>query len=183
MLRCVVHLNADDPRDAVQVDVLREEVSFIPKRNRGNHAVDKAPRSYSLPSAPAIDARRRVKVGGDVKGEKLEAQKKPTEVGFTLIGPGPSQDFHDDRIGNGEGTIVGDKAREAEVDRAAGGPVVLHPRRGIGEDHQLPVSVLSSGISPKARAPRMANASSRLMGWPARWRRARSTASVFVWTP
>lgn len=161
---CVVHLDADDLSDAVHVDIVGEEARFAAKRYRGDHAVDEAPRRYPLPPARAIDARRAVEVGGAVEAEKFEAQKKPTEVPFILVGPGPSQHLHNDRVGDDEWTILSDQVGEAYVDRTAGGPVVFDPRRGVGEDHQLPVGVVSSGISPMAWAPRMANASSRLMG-------------------
>jgi hypothetical protein len=77
-------------------------------------------------------------------------RKKPTEVPFTLVGPGPSEHLHDDRVGDDEWTILSDQVGEAYVDRTAGGPVVFDPRRGVGEDHQLPVVVVSSGMSPMA---------------------------------
>src|SRR5207248_3883467 len=91
--------------------------------------------------------------------------------------------LHDDRLGDRDGAGGFDQLREALVDRALGGSVVLDPRRGVGQDHAAARGGASAGASEMARAPRIASASSRVMGWPASWRRASSTAAVLVRTP
>lgn len=95
--------------------------------HRGDHAVDKATRGDTGSPAAAIDARGRMEVGRDIEAKKVEAQEQAMEVHCSLIGPGPGQNLHDDRISDGEGTVFTDDVVEAQVDLAARSPVVLDP--------------------------------------------------------
>src|ERR1051326_5303772 len=74
-----------------------------------------------------------------------------------------------------------DQLHHALVDRATSSSVVLHPGGGIRQNQSCePSGPVSAGTSPMAHAPCMARASSRVIGWPAGCRGARSTASVLV---
>ena len=50
------------------------------------------------------------------------------------------------------------------IDGAAGGPVELDPGGRVDEDHVVWAASVSEGMSPMAWAPRIARASSRLIG-------------------
>src|SRR5579875_1798065 len=109
----------------------------------------------------------------------MKPQQQAPQIGFTVVAASTRDDLHDHGFGNGERTFVSDEFRETSIDRAVRCPVVFHPGRRIGKDHELG-GPESAGTLSIARMPRMARASSRVIGCPARWRRARSTASVLV---
>src|SRR5664280_407471 len=101
----------------------------------------------------------------------------------SAVGARPGKDLHDHRFGHRQRSALDDQIGQTPIYSATGGSVVLDPRGGVGEDHVAGVGATSDGVSPMAFAPRMAKASSRVIGCPARWRKAKSTASVFVRTP
>jgi len=118
----------------------------------------------SLPPASSVDARRCVEVHGRVESQEVEAHEQTTQVTFPLIAARAGDHLHDHGFRHRNSVVAGDELREAFVDRAASRPVVLHPRRGVDEDHGASAGVTSLGIWSIACAPRIANASSRVIG-------------------
>ena len=151
--------------------------------HRGDHAVDQASWRHADSTTLSIDATCRVEVGDGVEAEQVTPSEQATEVGFPLVVPCSRNDFHHNELSDAERTFTADEFGDALVHVAPGATVVLHPGGGVGEDHRVSAGPVSTGMSPIAFAPCMASASSRVMGCPARWRSARSTASVLVWMP
>ncbi len=178
----MIELHPDDPGDSVHIDILGQERGFVATGHGGDEAVHHSPWRDAVPPASTMDASSRIEVSCRVERQEMEAQEEPTEASLTLIVTRPSHDLHKHRLGDGERALVTDQLRQPMVDGTPGRPVVLDPRGRVGQDHPG-AGVASSGTSAMALAPRMASASSRVMGCPARCRRARSTASVFVCTP
>jgi hypothetical protein len=129
-----------------------------------------------------IDTRGGIKVGDGIEVEQSESEQKATQIGFTIVGSGPSDHFHDHGCGHSQWAFGRDQVGQALIDSATRRSVVFHPGGGVGQDHE-DGGLLSAGTFPMACAPRMARASSRVMGCPAKCRKARSTASVLVRTP
>ena len=94
----------------------------------------------------------------------------------------PGQHVQHDRFGDRQHVPipvpVRDQRGQPLVDRTACGPVIFDPGGGVGQDHAVPRAAMSSGTASIACVPRMARASVRVIGWPARCRNASSTASV-----
>ena len=72
--------------------------------------------------------------------------------------------LHEHGLGDGEGGVGGDQLSHPPIHGTARRPIELHPGRGVCKDHAAPRGARSSGTSSIARAPRMDNASSRLIG-------------------
>src|SRR5262249_29931794 len=118
-----------------------------------------------------------------VKRERFQPHSPAFRSALPLAAPAPCQSFHPPRLGNGQGAIRRDQLREPPIHSAPGRPIIFDPGRCVGEDQASPLAETSAGGSSIARTPRIASASSRLIGWPARCRSARSTAPVLVCTP
>lgn len=136
-----------------------------------------------MAAATAVDAYGGVEVGGWVQVEKVEPQQQATQVLFPLVAACPGEDLHHDGLADRELPAMSYERGQPLINRTPGGTVVLHPGGGVDQDHATLRGGTSAGGSLIACAPRMPSASSRVMGWPARCRSAKSTASVFVRTP
>lgn len=162
--RRVVHLDADDVGDAIEVGVERKEGGPVTMGDRRDHAVDHSSGRHSDTSAGAVDTRRGIEVHRRVEPQETESEKQAAEVGFALVAAGPGDHLHHHWLGYRNVVVAGDELSETSIDRARGCPVVLHPGRGVDEDHAALVGATSFGIWSMACAPRIANASSRLIG-------------------
>ena len=131
-------------------------------------------------AAAAVDASGTFEVGSRVEGEELEAHEETPQVGLACVGARAREHFHDDRFGDRDRAVLRNQFGEAPIDGGVAGTVVLDPCRGVGKDHACSAGATSAGTSSIACVPCMASASAWVIGWPARWRRARSTASVLV---
>ena len=129
----------------------------------GDEAVHQSPWRDALPPASPVDASGSVEVSCRVEGQEIEAQEEPTEGSFPLLVTRPRHDLHEHRLGDGQRAIVMDQLGKSLVDGAACRPVVFDPSRGVGEDHSA-AGASSRGTSPMALTPRIAKASSRVMG-------------------
>lgn len=136
----------------------------------------------SSPATPSVDLRCGVEISDGIKSEQSELGQESTQVHLTLVSPTPSNDFHHYRLGHGQVPVTTDQLLKTADLPDSRGAVVLHPCGGVCQDHDEE-GPASEGIPSMACAPRIARASSRVIGCPARWRRARSTASVFDRTP
>ncbi len=178
-----IHADADDVGDAMQIDVVCQQGCVVAPCDGGDEAVDEAARSDSFLAALAVDPGGGFKVGGGVDRVQVKPLQQPAQVALAGVGACAGENLHHHRLGHRERPIFGDELGESDINRASGGSVELDPGRGVGQDHAPGCNTGSAGMSSSAWAPRMASASSRVMGCPARWRRARSTASVLVCTP
>lgn len=131
--------------------------------HRGDEAVDHSPWRDPRPPASTVDAGSSVEVGCRVEREEIEAQEEPTQGSFAVIVTSAGQDLHEDRLGDRQRPLSADQLRQPLVDGTARRPVVFDPSRCVGEDHS-PGGVSSGGTSPMAFTPRMAKASSRVIG-------------------
>jgi len=128
-----------------------------------DEAVHHSPWRDARPPASTVDAGRSVEVGCRVEREQVEAQEEPTQSSSALIVTGAGHDLHQHRLGDRERSLITDELRQPLVDGTARCPVVFNPSRCVGEDHYAG-GVSSGGTSPMAFAPRMAKASSRVIG-------------------
>ena len=72
-----------------------------PAQHHGSdHAVDHPPRGHTCAAATAVDVRGAVEVGHHLKGQQLEPQQQPPQVGFPLITARPGEHLHDDGLGD-----------------------------------------------------------------------------------
>ena len=140
----------------------------MPPGDGRNHAVNQAAgRDTGLP-APAVDEHGAVEVGSGIEAAETESQQQTAQVGLAGVAAGPGEHLHNHWFSDGDRPVGRDELAEAPVGGAPGGPVVFDPGRGVGQDHAAPWGRASAGISAIAWAPRMARASSRVIGCPAR---------------
>src|SRR5215469_122560 len=173
-----VELDADHARNATKISVAGQERRLLAPGDGGDHAVDQPPRGDAGLPAAAVDTGCAVEVGGRIKAVQMEPEQKTAKINLPCVAARPGQDLHDDGLSDGDRAFGRDQLGQAKIGRAPGGPVVFDPGGRVGEDHAASGGRVSPGGSPMACAPRIANASSRVIGCPARYRRARSTASV-----
>ncbi len=153
----------------------------MPERYCGNHAVEKPARGDARLPATPVHRDSAIEVGHAVERQQMGPPEKSPQRRFALVCSGTRSDFGNDGLCHGKLAVSRDQFRESLIDDTAGGPVEFHPGRRIGEDHAAaPRGGRSAGISPIEFDPRIANASSRVIGSAASLRRARSTTSVFV---
>lgn len=157
--------------------------SVASRRHDSDHAVAHSPRQDARGTAPAVDAGRGREVGNRVEAEQLEAVEEASQPCLEPVAPRAGKHLHHDRLGHRDRSTRGDEIGQSPIGRAPRRAVVLDPGRRVGEDHATARGGASGGGSSSAPAPRMARASSLDIGWPARWRSARSTASVFARMP
>ncbi len=122
-----------------------------------------SPRGHADASASPIDPCRPVEIDCRIEVQQLAAQQEAAKVGLTLVGASTRGHLHEDGIGHGQGAVGGDQRSHTTVDRAPGRTVELHPRGRVRQDHAT-LGPVSAGIRPMARTPRMAKASSRVIG-------------------
>ncbi len=148
--------------------------------DRGDHAIDEAPGCDALGPARPVEACCTLEVGHGFGRYPCERCEKSTKLYPAVVASSAGEYLHEHRFRDRDVGLCCDQLGKPLIDRRARGAVVLDPRGRFHEDHE---GALSGGMSRIARAPRMSSASAVVIGRPARWRRARSTASVFVWTP
>lgn len=141
----LVHLDADDVSDPAQIGVLSEQSDVFSVSHRGDHAVDHPSRGDADPAASSVDAHGGVEVHYGVEPKEVEPQKETMQVRLPVVATRACGDLHDDRLGHCEVVAGGDQAGESLVDRTARCPVVLHPRRGVDQDHEAPAGATSTG--------------------------------------
>ena len=163
-----VHRNTNDFGNAVEVRIAGKEGRAVSASDGSDHAVDHAARGHSDSPAGSVDASRCIEVHRGIEPQQTEATKQSTEVLLAGSATRPGDDLHDDGLGDGDVVFGSDEPSETLVDRAFCCPIELHPRRGVDQDHPRFAGAVSSGTSSSAPAPRMASASSRVIGWPAR---------------
>lgn len=162
--RRLVHLDAEDVGDLIEVGVECKERGAVAVSDRGNHAVDHSSGGDSHAPAGSVDASRGVEVHCRVEPQEVETEEQAPQVGFPLVAASPGDHLHDDGLSYRNPAVAGDELGEPSIDWARRCPVVLHPGRGVDEDHAALVGAMSFGISSIACAPRIANASSRDIG-------------------
>ncbi len=180
--RRLIEVDPNDGGDSSEVDVGSQQCRLVPQGYRGDHAVDHATGSDARSTAATIDSRCGGEVSGGIEVEQRESKQESAQIGFTIVGPGAGDDLHDHRLRHSQWAVPSDQVRQPLIDLATGRSVVFHPGGSVRQNHEGG-GLLSAGTFPMACAPRMASASSRVMGCPAKWRNARSTASVLVRTP
>jgi hypothetical protein len=111
-----------------------------------------------------VDPHRAVGVRGRVKWQHGESQRQPPQVVLTLVAWRAGQNLHHYRLGGRHRAVSRDHLGQPLIRRAAGGPVVLHPRRRVGQDDDGSIGPVPAGSSEMACAPRMDRASSQVMG-------------------
>jgi hypothetical protein len=178
-----IQIDADHSGHSIQVGIATEQRRALTPGDSGDHAVDHPARGHSDLTAAAIDPGRGVEVRRRIKHQPAHAQQQAAQIPCLRVVPRSGEDLHHDRLGDHQRPVRGDQLGNSLVDGAAGRTVELNPGRCVSKDHAAARGAESAGISPIAPAPRMPSASSRVIGWPARWRSASSTASVLVRTP
>jgi len=160
-------VNPEDVCDPLQIGVLRQQGGTASPGHGSDQAVNEAAWCDADGSAAAIDARGRLVVRRRVERLEIEPQQQPAQVALARVGACPGENLHDHRLGHSEPALAVDvrnQIRQSLVDRTTGRPVVLDPGGRVREDHRLVRGSTSDGVSPMACAPRMASASSRVIG-------------------
>jgi hypothetical protein len=132
--------------------------------HRDDQAVQETARGHTDAPATAIDAGSRVEVCGRINRQQMTSQQQSAEIIRPSVIARASEYLHEDGLRDGESAVRGDQLSHPPIHGTAGRPIELHPGRGVGEDHAAPRGARSCGTSSIARAPRMDNASSRLIG-------------------
>lgn len=140
----------------------------MPPGHCGDHAVNQPPRRDSDLAASAVDAYSTIEVSCRVEMIVVKPQEQTPQLGYTSVAASPGDDFHDHGLGHGDRAVRRDQLCEALVRLAPGRAVVFDPRGGVSQNHAASDGKTSSGISAIARAPRIAIASSLVIGCPAR---------------
>jgi hypothetical protein len=94
----------------------------------------------------------------------MESLQQPPQIALTDIGACAGQNLHHHRLGHRDRAVLGDQLGESDIDRASGGPVEFDPGGSVDQDHAPDRRSMSAGSASRAWAPRMARASSRLIG-------------------
>ena len=136
-------------------------------RNSGNHAINQPSRRNPGPSTRAIDPNGSVKVWCDFEPKEVKTLQKTAKFMFAFIGASPGRYLHNDGFRHGDHFVLVNQIQETQVNRVAARPIKFDPRRGVNKYHGRSMKT-SSGTSPIECEPRMARASSRVIGWPAR---------------
>lgn len=129
-----VEIVGHNPGDSDLIGVRSEQGGSEALCNRGNHAVDQAARCDARLPAVAVDGRRGVEVDHRIETEQLVPKKQVAQIRFASIRSSSRRDLHHDRLGSRQRTVILDQRRQPDIDAAAGGTVVLHPRGTVGED-------------------------------------------------
>lgn len=168
-------------RDAGEIGVLSQKGGPCPECNRGDHATDKSAWSDSgLPTTP-VHRDGAIEIRHAVERQQSRPCQQSAQRRLALVGTSARGNLGNDRLCHGELAISGDEFGESLIDRAAGGPIELHPGGRVGKDHAaVSGGGRSAGTSPMEFDPRIASASSSVIGSAASLRRARSTTSVLV---
>lgn len=153
----------------------------MPQRNRRDHAVEKAARGDTGSPATPVDRDSTIEVDHAVERQQTSPREKSPQCCFPFIGASAGGDLGNDGLCDSELAVGRNEFGKSAVDRTSGGPVIFDPGRRVGEDHAAaPRGGWSAGTSPIEFEPRIASASSRVIGSAASLRRARSTTSVLV---
>jgi hypothetical protein len=177
--RTLVQIDPDDPGDAAEVAICCQHCRLVASGDRRDHAVDQPTGGYTDLTTLSVEGGCCVKVSDCIKREQMKSKQEAAQIVFTFVTPSTCHHLRDHRFRDGQRTFVSDQSRETLIDRASRRSVELHPSRRVDQYHELGGRE-SAATFPMARAPRMARASSSVIGCPARWRKARSTASVLV---
>ena len=159
-----VSSDAHQRTNAIEIDIGAKQACAMTKGHGRNHAVDHPSRSYPGGPAGERDASRRIEVNRCIESQKRAPLQQSPELAFALSASSAYDHFHDHGFSHCNLALVRNEFGEALIDRTPGRPVVLHPSGGIDEDHCATPGPTSSGISPIAWAPRIARASSRVIG-------------------
>jgi hypothetical protein len=163
-VRRTVDLDADHTCDSDKVDILGQEARTLPPSDRSNHAIDESSRGDALLPATPVDADSTVEVHNRVEPIKMESQQQPTEVALATFVARANENLHDDGFGDRDCSVTCNEFAQPLIGGTFGRSVVLHPSGGIREDHGTVRGGASATVSPMACAPRMARASSRVIG-------------------
>ena len=109
--RCVIEVDTDDGGHAVEVHIGSQQRCPMPLRHRGDHAVDHPTGGDARSTTASIDSGGSIKVGGGIELEERESEQKATQIGFTIIGSGPSDHLHNHRRGHGDWALGRDQIR------------------------------------------------------------------------
>ncbi len=159
-----VQTDADDASDSGEVGVGGQQTRVKPLGDRRDHAVDETSRSDPGRATASVDTRGGIKVGHGIEGEQFASQQEPPQGDGPRLVSGTGQHLHDDRLGHREAAVTRDQVRDSTVEATARGSIGLHPCRGVRQDHVASCSAASAGAAAIACAPRMASASSRVIG-------------------
>lgn len=129
-----VEAEGHDGGDLLEVVVGSQQGRTGTEGHGGDHAVDQAPGCHTRATTGTVDAGGALEVAHRVDRQPVHRPHHALQVDEPALVLGSGQHLHHHRLGDGS-LAEADQLHEPQVTGGAGGPVELHPGRGVHEDH------------------------------------------------